>query len=1392
MAQDSGDFRSNLSSLHQLIRGTRQLLRAAWTATGLGLTVGLGLVLLVAVTLADLASAFGEWLRLVGLLLIVVPSFLAFANGVVRPLFRRMSSRFVARRIESTLPGIHNRLVSVMDLDSNKQQTFSMAFVMRLITEAIDRVKNFKPWSVVDKPALRRAGMFALLGTIVFVTAFGVFSDRLPTALARIFSPFADIPPATGVLFEVTPGTAKVLRGEPIEFVATVTKGSVGNSSSDRLRLELKPIEGENAGKTLWHDMRLSQTAGVWTFKLPAYDSSFEYRVHGGGTWTKLATVTMLERPRLVGLQAAVHFPSYMQIPEPKVNPPDVADVTGPVGSSVELAVNVEGDASTGEIQFLREEVKTLRVSELDRQERPWFNDSLPKGHAVEGNWEWQPALDPNKPTPFDSINAPIPGGKWHSHPAAAGLSYHLFHSAAIPFEVHFGDVLFVEVFVPAEQAPEELMLQVHDGQSWDRRAFWGADKIGMGTLDTPSRRRIGELPKSGEWVRLEVPARQLDLEGQSIRGLNFTQFSGKCLWGRAGAMQSATREVREFVVAEAFPLKLKTDVETSDAAAKPKTVNAKHFATVREAHRWTGTFPINGDGWYRVELKNEIGAANLPMKEARITSTPDNPPQIMIERPGMDLVLSEPVKVPIVIASFDDFGLGELVLSVQRGDAGFVGRPVKTYSTITRGDTALVMLDLSNEGLKNGDVLKYRAEVRDRKGQSAQTQDYQIRIASNDPNAADKKLAQLEKKEDEFAKKLDQLIAEQAKVQEKLEKIAEKYEPVTDKIEAAQEAVEVAAAEQAAQEQANKNDPNVKDQPKADSDPKTKDQPKPQEAAKTPDANKPPMSVPELRLDPATEQQLNELKKELSQLQQEEMKNAETAKQLNEELKQLAKEAEGQQLLPPELQREMAALSEAFDEAATQPLKNLVEEIKKSADAKAQDPMLDKLEARADQVQENLEALKDRVEALRDAQKEAQQDAAMALEELRREMTEQAGELTAQELEQLRAAIEALREKLQNLASEEAQMLEFTPEAPESLLPEIANKQRHLERRADKELAQTKELQKRDDYKALKQKQNKQTQKPQDANDEAAMQEALAGNDPLNGDEPPEMTSPDDNGNEAPMSDAGMPEDNGDFQPAIADAPQAPPQKGSDQSPVTAKKKQALNAKDKPKVKAPETSRERLEQRAAVKLDQLQKADESLAADQRALDELLGEIGELLNSENGEMANADSPMPSDSPTPDQPVTPMDGQPVDGQAAADANDSPISAEKAAELRELLQSAKAQKAMQMAARLQAMQAGDTSDQPSKNQKLPNNQPPPLKSSPKPKSGLEGDSASQFAMEGVLKDLDPNTRSLILKMQPRVREELLQSLREEGPEGYQRFIRGYFKRLTNAGQSSKARP
>ena len=51
------------------------------------------------------------------------------------------------------------------------------------------------------------------------------------------------------------------------------------------------------------------------------------------------------------------------------------------------------------------------------------------------------------------------------------------------------------------------------------------------------------------------------------------------------------------------------------------------------------------------------------------------------------------------------------------------------------------------------------------------------------------------------------------------------------------------------------------------------------------------------------------------------------------------------------------------------------------------------------------------------------------------------------------------------------------------------------------------------------------------------------------------------------------------------------------------------------------------------------------------------------------------------------------------------------------------------------------------------------------------------------------IDLDTRTTIMQMQPKAREQLLQGLKEEGPEGYRRFIREYFRQLTKARANVK---
>src|SRR5262249_1479923 len=66
-------------------------------------------------------------------------------------------------------------------------------------------------------------------------------------------------------------------------------------------------------------------------------------------------------------------------------------------------------------------------------------------------------------------------------------------------------------------------------------RAYWGANNISWGTDGTETRRHMWSLPAAGGWVRLEVPASAVGLEGKTINGMAFTLYDGHATWDKAG-----------------------------------------------------------------------------------------------------------------------------------------------------------------------------------------------------------------------------------------------------------------------------------------------------------------------------------------------------------------------------------------------------------------------------------------------------------------------------------------------------------------------------------------------------------------------------------------------------------------------------------------------------------------------------------------------------------------------------------------------------------------------------------------------------------------------------------------------------------------------------------------
>src|SRR5438445_2910769 len=82
-------------------------------------------------------------------------------------------------------------------------------------------------------------------------------------------------------------------------------------------------------------------------------------------------------------------------------------------------------------------------------------------------------------------------------------------------------------------------MLKWFDGKNWAPAAYWGENLIPWGTNGTDSQRPMGLFPPLplyyGTWVRLEVPASLVGLEGRAISGMSFILYDGQITWDYSG-----------------------------------------------------------------------------------------------------------------------------------------------------------------------------------------------------------------------------------------------------------------------------------------------------------------------------------------------------------------------------------------------------------------------------------------------------------------------------------------------------------------------------------------------------------------------------------------------------------------------------------------------------------------------------------------------------------------------------------------------------------------------------------------------------------------------------------------------------------------------------------------
>ncbi|MCX7431101.1 MAG: hypothetical protein NTY17_08880 [Planctomycetia bacterium] len=965
----SGSWESRADRIASVVARVRLRMVAVALAAGLLLAVAAAIAWVVAGVLLDLAAPLSVPLRVAAVCTWWAVVAAAGAAFVLLPAVRRPLLDTVSLRIENALGGIHNRLLTVVDLarGGHAGRTLEPEMVERLLAQTQTQLSGFRPSRVVRWQALARNAALAAGAAAMVAALWLALGERLTITLDRFLHPTADIPPATWLQLR-SPGDIETLEGEPLEIEGRVVRSSVE---------DVDLVIFDAAGQPHRHPMRRT-TADTFVAAIDGLEHAATYRLEGGGTWTKTHAITLLQRPEIMGLTRLIRLPDYMRIDTPLPVADDARRIEAPETSTVEFVAEVSADAVDGSLHLSERTLETRDVERFD--ERVWFEDDLPRDAVSETPW------------------------KWTTTHAAGGLRSFTFGFDGRPFGMK---TRLEPLVLPQDLLPQRsLMLMARlepadppthlamllEQEKIRLELVWGdADAVppAKGVL----RVVAGPLPPPGEWVRLMAPLASLpQLVGRPVTGVAFSVDRGRLQLDRPGWVDRSTQSVQQPVDQPIGEL----PVQRCDT----------HAAAVA-AQSWIGGVLVEKPVWATIGFTSAAGHASLPMPAVEIAPTIDRPPSIVVDDPPANLTLQVADDVEIRGQAFDDWGLDRI--SVRIGpDARHLADPVPLAGVVLADrppDTQATLssvLTMEQLGIAPGKSAAWSLVVRDTKGQQTESKVFQIGVVLPPEMALARTqvpaLEQARREAEQAARAAEQ---QAATLDEKRAAVMQAVgeEPLAA-IDAAEEAQEQAQAQQQAQQQSKEAAP-----------PDNKPEPDPKLAA----AVKEKTAAAQKTADEAARSLEQPRKNDLAAVDAALEQRSREAQQLAKSLTQAADQA-AQSPLVPQAQKDqlakLAAEAEAVKDslARNEAFKGDTAKLDRMADAPPQ-------AAVAEQAHRLEEALKDVEQRLNEA------GAAKRLETLSKDLDRRSQSLAA--LPKQPAASEAAREQV-----EQVQDILGTPQA--------------------------------------------------------------------------------------------------------------------------------------------------------------------------------------------------------------------------------------------------------------------------------------------------------------------------------------------------------------------------
>ncbi len=292
------------------------------------------------------------YLGMAGLLLVIL-----FSYFCLRAIFHPPSLEDVALKVEAKFPELENRLIAALQLSKNLEENpegYSTDMIMAVIKQADSVSAGLNLKEIINKTPIKKVSRVAA-GLAVFSLIFAlIFPGAFKNSFYIFSHPLTEFVSPQKFFFVISPGNKEVVKYSDVNIKINVEGEKPKNinifwrnegSGWNKEKLSLKTHPRDHKAQ------EITKVEPDFFYQFKEVKRNFEYYAEAKGVESDQYKITVVDKPRVVGLKLTFIYPRYTQLKTQVVDEND-GNVTAIGGTKVKIEARTNKELEKGEIVF--------------------------------------------------------------------------------------------------------------------------------------------------------------------------------------------------------------------------------------------------------------------------------------------------------------------------------------------------------------------------------------------------------------------------------------------------------------------------------------------------------------------------------------------------------------------------------------------------------------------------------------------------------------------------------------------------------------------------------------------------------------------------------------------------------------------------------------------------------------------------------------------------------------------------------------------------------------------------------------------------------------------------------------------------------------------------------